>query len=126
MSNSSTQLDIKDTKLWGKSLRRIGTAAQVFELLHSPTVPLAMMSNAVAYQETSHDGRLTQSHSVSTAIGKAKQQLASATATATAPAISSTTRALQLHTRSLLSCSQLCRCHFSFTLLYSNNTAAAH
>jgi hypothetical protein len=58
----------------GKSLRYIGTAAQVFELLHSPTVPLAMMSNAVAYQETFYDERLTKLHSISTAIGKAKQQ----------------------------------------------------
>lgn len=99
MSKSSTQLDIKDTKLRGKSLRYIGMAAQAFELLHSPAVPLAMMSNAVAYQETSHDERLTKSHSVSTAIGKAKEQLASATATATAPAVSSTTQALQLHAR---------------------------
>lgn len=87
MSKPSTQLDIKDTKLRGKSLRDIGTAAQTFELLPSPTVLLAMMSNAVAYQETSHDERLTKSHSVSTAIGKAKQQRASPTATATAPAI---------------------------------------
>lgn len=55
--------------------------------LHSHAVLLAMMSNAVTFQKTSYDERLTKSHSVSTAIGKAEQQLASATATSTATAL---------------------------------------
>lgn len=86
LSKTSTQLDIQDTKLRGIiAIHRNGS--EKLWILHSHAVPLAMTSNSVTYQETSHGKRSTKLHSVSTTIGKAKQQLALATATATAPAI---------------------------------------